>query len=71
MGYLARYDLLSDVVKNYIDMPDGLVDLLIRFLRQNNGRLSARALTREFSALTAREIQSIENKYEEGFQGDV
>lgn len=71
VDYLARYDLLSDFVKNTIDMPDRLVDLLIRFLRQNNGRLSARAQTREFSAMTDREIQSIENKYAEVFQADV
>ncbi|MFN2329428.1 MAG: Fic family protein [Chromatocurvus sp.] len=71
VDYLTRYDLLNDFVKNYIDMPDRLVDLLIRFLRQNNGRLSARARSREFSALTASEIQAIENKYEEVFQREV
>ena len=48
-------------------MPDTLVDLLIRFLNQNNGRLSKRVKEREFKKLTDREIQAIEQKYAEIF----
>lgn len=43
VDYLTRHDLLDDFIKNYIDMPDKRIDRLIRFLRQNNGRLSKRA----------------------------
>ena len=67
VSYLTRYDLLSDFIKNYIDMPDKLVDLLIRFLNQNDGRLSKRARKKEFGQLTAAEVQAIENKYDEIF----
>ena len=70
VGYLARYDAMNGFVKNYIDMPDRLVDLLIRFLNQNDGRLSRRARENEFSALTEDEVKVLENKYAEIFQGD-
>lgn len=43
VAYLTKYDLLNDFIKNYIDMPDKLVNLLIRFLGQNNGKLSESA----------------------------
>jgi len=63
VGYLTRYDLLNDFIKNYLDMPDKLVDLLIRFLNQNGGKLSQRARDKEFSQLTEAEVQAIERKY--------
>ena len=69
--YLARYDLLNDFIKNYIDMPDKSVDLLIRFLNQSNGVLSKRALDKEFSLLTNTEVEAIEHKYDEIFHGEA
>ncbi|MFH1156668.1 MAG: Fic family protein [Pseudomonadota bacterium] len=65
--YLKKYDLLNEFIKNHIDMPDRLVDLLIRFLVQNGGKLSKRAREKEFKKLTDREIQTIEQKYAEIF----
>jgi hypothetical protein len=65
--YLRKYDQLSEFIKNYIDMPDRLVDLLIRFLAQNDGHLSKRRRTEEFEKLTDKEIQAIEAKYAEVF----
>jgi hypothetical protein len=65
--YLKKYDLLNEFIKNYIDMPDKLVDLLIRFLSQNDGMLSKRARKREFEKLTNPEILAIERKYAEIF----
>jgi Fic family protein len=65
--YLKKYDLLNEFIKNYIDMPDTLVDLLIRFLSQNDGKLSKRAREREFQKLTDAEAQAIETKYAEIF----
>jgi len=49
-------------------MPDKLVDLLIRFLNQNEGKLSKRARGKELTELTETEIKSIENKYDEIFR---
>lgn len=65
--YLKKYDLLNEFIKNYIDMPDNLVDLLIRFLSQNNGKFSKCARGREFKKLTDSEAQAIEIKYAEVF----
>ncbi len=67
VDYLRKYDLLNEFIKNYIDMPDTLVDLLIRFLSQNNGKLSKRRRAKEFEKLTEKEIQAIEAKYAEVF----
>jgi len=67
INYLKKYDLLNEFMKNYVDMPDKLVDVLIRFLSQNNGKLSKRAKKREFNKLTDLEILTIEQKYAEIF----
>ena len=52
---------------NYIDMPDRTADLLLRFLYQNNGKLSKHARYKEFSALSDQEVQVLEDKFEEIF----
>ena len=67
VAYLKKYDILNEFIKNYIDMPDKLVDLLIRFITQNDGKLSKRARKREFEKLTDNEINAIEEKYAEIF----
>ncbi|MGI9322020.1 MAG: Fic family protein [Pseudomonadales bacterium] len=70
VDYLAKYDLLNDFIKNYINMPDKQMDLLIRFLNQNRGKLSQRARKKEFAALTEPEVQAIESRYDQVFQPD-
>ena len=67
VDYLKKHDLLNEFIKHFIDMPDRRIDLLIRFLNQNGGKLSKRALGEEFAALTEREVTAIENKFEEVF----
>lgn len=67
--YLQRYDEMKSFVTAYIDMPDNKVDLLIRFLNQNDGKLSKRAREIEFSALTESEIITFESKYADIFLG--
>lgn len=67
VAYLKKYDILNEFIKNYIDMPDKLVDLLIRFLTKNDGKLSKRAREKEFDKLTNNEIRAIEEKYAEIF----
>ncbi|MDP6875804.1 MAG: Fic family protein [Alphaproteobacteria bacterium] len=63
--FLRRYDLFRCRIVSMIDMPDRTVDLLFRFLQQNNGRLSKRAREREFEALTDTETGQIETIYAE------
>jgi len=70
VDYLAKYDAMNAFVKSYVDMPDRLVDLLIRFLHQNSGRFSNRAREGEFSVLTDDEVKVLENKYAVIFHRD-
>ena len=66
------HDLESQpiAVENVVDMPDRTIDLLFRFLRQNGGRLSRRARSREFAELTDEEAMRTEEAYDELF-GDA
>ena len=67
VNYLKKYDEMKHFTKNYIDMPDRLVDLLIRFLNQENGVLSKRARQKEFGSLNDNEVTTLQNKYADIF----
>lgn len=62
VDYLKKYDMMKDYLDNQFEMPDKTVALLVRFLEQSNGKLSERARSREFNALTAEEVTSIEER---------
>ncbi|PZU68700.1 Fic family protein [Sphingobium sp.] len=62
-AFLRTYDMFKTEVQQMVDMPDRLLDLLFRFLRQNEGRLSKRAREKEFAGLTEAEIERIEGIY--------
>ncbi|MCK5785613.1 MAG: Fic family protein [Candidatus Sabulitectum sp.] len=62
--YLRSYDLFRSSIGRILEMPSVKLDTLHKFLRQNGGRLSARAKKNEFSALTQNEIVEIEHIYE-------
>lgn len=66
-NFLYRYDRFKSEVEKLVDMPASMVDLLFNFLRQNDGKLSKRALIGEFSALTPQEIEKVEAVYFEIF----
>ncbi len=51
-------------------MPDGTLDLLFRFLRQNKGVLSKRGRENEFAKLTDDELAKIEASYAGAFHGE-
>jgi hypothetical protein len=61
--YLQNYDSFKKYIDNDFEMPDKTVAILVRFLEQNNGVLSKRALEKEFSALTTKEVKSIEAEF--------
>lgn len=61
--FLRRYDRFRSGVESMIDMPDRTVDLLFRFLHQNQGRLSQRAREKEFAKLTEQETAQVEDIY--------
>ncbi len=65
--FLRRHDAFRAGLNLIVDMPDRLTDLLFRFLRQNDGKLSRRGRTQEFAALTGAEVGRIEALYREVF----
>ena len=54
--FLAQYDQFRASIEGIVDMPNQTIDLLFRFVHQNDGRLSKRARQNEFSLLTDEEV---------------
>lgn len=65
--FLENYDSFCQRVSHIIDMPDKTLDLLLDFLKQNEGKLSKRAREKEFEALRKEEVEKIEKIYAECF----
>lgn len=65
IDYLRRYDQARERIEAFLQMPDARFDLMMGFLRQNNGRFSQRARQQEFSALTPEEAQAVEGIYQD------
>jgi len=68
LAYLTQYDEFKKIIDDEFEMPDSLVALLVKFLSQNNGILSKRAIENEFSALSEKEIKTVEKLYYEIFE---
>jgi Fic family protein len=66
--FLQAFDTFSEAVQQIVDMPMAQVELLQKFLEQNQGRLSQRARDKEFAALSAAEIERAEALYAKAFQ---
>ncbi len=64
-AFLAGYDAFKKHVSILIDMPDRLIDLLFRFLRQKDRTLFKRASETSFANLTATEAPQLEAIYQE------
>lgn len=65
--YLRRYDRFREGLEAMVEMPERMVDLIFRMLRQNEGKLSKRAQDKEFDKLEPQEIAAIERLYAETF----
>jgi Fic family protein len=63
IDYLTKYDQFKSYLEDEYDLPDKIIDLIIRFLSQNEGKFSKRALDKEFSKLTKTEVSEIENNF--------
>jgi len=63
VSYILKYDEFKRFIDDQYEMPDKLVGTLVRFLEQNNGVLSNRARTKEFSKLKDKEVDVIERTY--------
>ncbi len=65
VAYLQAYDAFTTAIASIVDMPARTQELLHRFLRQNNGRLSKRSRSGEFASLNDDEVATIERYYAE------
>lgn len=65
--YLQKFDEFKRFLDHKFEMPDNMISLLVGFLEQGNGKLSARARKKEFSALTQNEVEEIETTFKEIF----
>jgi Fic family protein len=65
--FLQAFDTFGQAVQQVVDMPMTQVELLHKFLDQNQGRLSQRAQEKEFSALTQDEVDRVEAAYADAF----
>lgn len=63
LNILTSFDAARSCIQNIIDMPDRRMDMLMKFLHQNQGRL-AKGRRRDFEEITDEELKSIE----EGFR---
>lgn len=63
VNYLIKYEEFKSYIDNAFEMPDDMVSLLVRFLEQNNGKISKRARNKEFEALDDKEVENIEENY--------
>ncbi|HVZ18761.1 MAG TPA: Fic family protein [Terriglobales bacterium] len=63
--YLEAYDKFVSKVQTLLDMPNTKLDILWRFLQQNQGKFSARARSKEFAQLTDKEAAQIETAFGE------
>jgi hypothetical protein len=67
VSYLRRYEEYKSYLDNKFEMPDKLVNLLIRFLEQSDGILSKRAREKEFKSLSDAEVVELEKMYTQIF----
>lgn len=68
VAYLQKYDAMKTWLDDRFQMPDKMVALLIRFLEQNDNKISRRARDKEFSALSDKELEEIENNFKLYFE---
>ncbi len=68
--YLQKYDAFKNYLDNTFEMPDKMVANLVRFLEQNDGKLSKRARAKEFKLLKETEIDEIENHFRQILASD-
>ena len=67
VDYLTKYDAFKRIIEDEYEMPDKLIATLTRFLEQNHGMLSKRAIEKEFERLSNKEVQAIEAVFREIF----
>lgn len=67
LEFIKNYDEAKHKIQNFVDMPDKLMDLMIKFIHQNHGTLSTTKRSKYFSMLEEKEIARIETIVAEKF----
>lgn len=67
INYLEKYDRIKNAINSIINLPNTRVDLLIKVLNQNKGKLSDRKRQKDFDELSEEDISMIEQSYAEIF----
>lgn len=70
LNYLEKHDQMTQYINTYLSLADTKVDLLIKFLHQNNGKLSKNKRQKEFEEFTDEEISTIEDNFKAIFGND-
>jgi Fic family protein len=65
--FLEKYDRLTNVINSLVNLPDTRVDLLIKLLNQNKGKLSKTKRQKNYDELSEKEISMIEEYYADIF----
>ncbi len=63
LDYLMKYDKLTDQINNLVAMENTRVDLLIKFIHQNDGRLSKAKREKHFEFIKDDQVGQIEAQY--------
>lgn len=60
IDYLERHDTAMKRIMETVEMPDQLAENLIRYVRQNGGKLGKKRRENEFRKLTGKEVAALE-----------
>ena len=61
IAFLAHYDRAKAAIQEIVDMPDRLIDLFIKMVAENHGKLSERKRASHFDMLTDAEVAAMES----------
>jgi len=67
LDYLKKYDKLTDRINDILAMENTRVDLMIKMIHQNEGKLSKRKYDKFFSDIDGDKIEQIEEMYDDVF----
>ncbi len=70
LDYLEKYDRMTQFINDHITLPNTKVDLLIKVLDQNDGKLSNKKREKQFEELGDKEIKTIEDAFQEIFMNE-
>lgn len=69
IDYLTRRDEAVRDIMNLVEMPNLMAEQFVLFVQRNGGTLPSKRRKREFAALTADELSSMEEFVQDAFDG--